>query len=239
MFTNNKYLKWYYNIIDAAKTRSTDRRVENHHIIPKSLGGDNSKDNLVRLLPREHFICHILLTKFTSGADRRKMIFASNRMCYGKNRYVPNGRIYESIRNEALTELHKNNTGAIRSAETCQKISISRKNKGTGQQSPEHIEKRAAALRGGHRNCDTKATMSKNRQGKPQSQAHIESRRKSLIGKIRSKESKERYTKSKIGALNPNAKPVEIRGKLYNTKKEACIDLCISRRELNKLLICL
>ena len=36
---------------------------EAHHIIPKSLDGDNSKENLVDLTAREHFICHWLLAK--------------------------------------------------------------------------------------------------------------------------------------------------------------------------------
>ena len=30
---------------------------EKHHIQPKSLGGSNKKENLVRLTAREHFIC--------------------------------------------------------------------------------------------------------------------------------------------------------------------------------------
>ena len=38
---------------------------ETHHIIPKSLGGSNLQQNLVNLLPREHFIAHMLLAKIT------------------------------------------------------------------------------------------------------------------------------------------------------------------------------
>ena len=36
---------------------------EMHHILPKHSGGDNSKENLVRLLPEEHYIAHMLLWK--------------------------------------------------------------------------------------------------------------------------------------------------------------------------------
>lgn len=32
---------------------------EKHHIIPKSLGGTNKKDNLVKLTPKEHFLAHM------------------------------------------------------------------------------------------------------------------------------------------------------------------------------------
>ena len=63
MFTLNKYTKWYYAIVDRAKIRINDGYTENHHIIPKSLCGSNTKDNKVDLNAREHFICHLLLTK--------------------------------------------------------------------------------------------------------------------------------------------------------------------------------
>lgn len=36
---------------------------EVHHVIPKSEGGDDSKENLVRLTAREHYIAHLLLAK--------------------------------------------------------------------------------------------------------------------------------------------------------------------------------
>lgn len=36
---------------------------EQHHIKPKCLGGDDSKENLVRLTAREHFMAHCLLYK--------------------------------------------------------------------------------------------------------------------------------------------------------------------------------
>lgn len=66
MFIENKYKIWYFNIIKKAKTRDLDDSnvFERHHIIPKSIGGDNSDDNLVKLFPREHFVCHCLLPKF-------------------------------------------------------------------------------------------------------------------------------------------------------------------------------
>lgn len=36
---------------------------ERHHILPKCLGGIDSKDNLIYLTPREHFVAHKLLTE--------------------------------------------------------------------------------------------------------------------------------------------------------------------------------
>ncbi len=79
MFTQNKYTKWYFNIINFAKTREIIKKVyyENHHITPKALGGDNSKENLVKLTAREHFICHLLLVKMVkTKTHKRSMSFA-------------------------------------------------------------------------------------------------------------------------------------------------------------------
>jgi len=87
MFIKNKYYKYYYNIIDAAKSRSNDsfEYTEIHHIIPKSLEGTNSSNNLVKLSAREHFICHMLLIKMTSGLHKRSMVFAFNAMANLQN----------------------------------------------------------------------------------------------------------------------------------------------------------
>lgn len=98
IFINNKYTTWYNSLICSAKNRSVTGYTENHHIIPSSLGGTNDKDNLVRLTAREHFICHLLLTKMTIGNDKYKMCFAfhmlSNAKNIGEGRYIPSSRMY-------------------------------------------------------------------------------------------------------------------------------------------------
>ena len=77
MYLQNKYTLWYYSIIQHAIERSKiETYTERHHIIPKSLGGTNNSDNLVRLTAREHFVCHYLLTKMTQGYERVKMLHA-------------------------------------------------------------------------------------------------------------------------------------------------------------------
>jgi hypothetical protein len=110
MFIENKYLKIYYQIIDRAKSFNFSSRaaakkhhgyVERHHVIPKSLGGSDTADNLVYLTAREHFICHMLLIRFTDGADKRKMTFALNKMTRkskNQNRHIPKSYQYEKIR---------------------------------------------------------------------------------------------------------------------------------------------
>lgn len=40
---------------------------EKHHILPRSMGGTNSKDNLIELSLREHYIAHLILWKEYGG----------------------------------------------------------------------------------------------------------------------------------------------------------------------------
>jgi hypothetical protein len=81
MFNNSKYTNWYNEIITNAKNRNIlTTPTEKHHIIPKSIGGNNNKSNIVALTYREHFICHWLLIKMTNGQNKMKMLFAFNSM---------------------------------------------------------------------------------------------------------------------------------------------------------------
>jgi len=103
IFINNKYTKFYYSIISNAQSRVLSKEVytERHHIIPKSLGGSNSKNNLVKLTAREHFICHLLLTKMTKGENKMKMAKAAFMFATTSNnqlRYKLNSHWYESLR---------------------------------------------------------------------------------------------------------------------------------------------
>jgi hypothetical protein len=102
LFSANKYTRWYYKIVDRAKARVLSSYTEIHHIIPRSLGGDNSVENLVSLTGREHFICHWLLTKMVIGKEQKKMAYACKMMMHshgkGQQRYRVTSRIYESLK---------------------------------------------------------------------------------------------------------------------------------------------
>lgn len=104
IFIDNKYTTWYNNIVQRAKTRSLTEYKERHHIIPKSLGGNNFKENLVELTAREHFICHWLLTKMVVSPHKEKMSYAAWAMANLENqnqqRHKITGRIYELLRQQ-------------------------------------------------------------------------------------------------------------------------------------------
>lgn len=124
-FTENKYKQWYFSIIgrSTSESREYDSSIhEKHHIIPVSLGGTNKPENLAVLTFREHFVCHILLTKFTVSYDRSKM-HSALRMMMNKskhNRRVLSQRQYETARNVLLKIKRK------MSPEFCKKQSLSK-----------------------------------------------------------------------------------------------------------------
>lgn len=58
------YQKIYNQLIDRAKIRNLKGvYFERHHIIPRAHGGNNKKENLVKLTAREHLLAHLLLWK--------------------------------------------------------------------------------------------------------------------------------------------------------------------------------
>lgn len=118
MFLPNKYTKWYYALMTKRRETPPDGYSEVHHEIPKSLGGSNAKTNLVRLTAREHFIAHRLLTKMTTGAAKRSMVFALNRV-RTSGKYLPNSRTVEAVREMYASQLR----GVPRTEETRRKIS--------------------------------------------------------------------------------------------------------------------
>jgi hypothetical protein len=105
IFIKNKYYNWYYNIITNAKSqprvKSKTQYYEKHHILPKSLKGDNTKENLVLLTAREHFICHYLLCKMLpiNTENWYSMVRAFNMMktTVNNHRYF-NSHLYEYAR---------------------------------------------------------------------------------------------------------------------------------------------
>lgn len=78
---------------------------EHHHIMPRSLGGTDKDENIVKLTAREHFICHWLLVKmYKKGSiERKKMLCAFWKMkqspTKSQKRYL-NSRAYEKLRIE-------------------------------------------------------------------------------------------------------------------------------------------
>ena len=74
-FLDNKYTRWYFSIIAKAMKRKSIDIFETHHIFPRCLfpNFSNLQEytwNGVKLTLKEHFVCHLLLTKMTAEAIR-------------------------------------------------------------------------------------------------------------------------------------------------------------------------
>lgn len=124
---------------------------ERHHIIPKSCGGGNEKENLIDLYAKEHFEAHKLLAK--ENPDNDKLIYAYTCMAFLKNdyehRYELSPEEYEEARKihaemisnrytgegnpfygkihteEARQKIRESNSGRVPSEETRKKMSDS------------------------------------------------------------------------------------------------------------------
>lgn len=192
MLINNKYKKIYFRIINNAIFKSRNKNnsyYENHHIIPKSLGGPNTPNNLVLLTAREHYICHKLLTKCTEGENKKKMFcafWAFNRKSKNQERQILNSRDYEYVRTFISKMFSKERKGKIKN-----KLSL------------EHKQKLSKSLKGKPKSEITKQRMKESWKFRgPRSEKHCKSLSKANKGKILSSETKEKMSKSKKG-INP------------------------------------
>ncbi len=101
LFKQNKYSKWYFDIIKKYQMQEKDPSVymENHHIVPRCLGGVDDQSNMVFLPPKAHLVCHWLLTKMS---DDHRIKFAAFRMAHinprQAGRYKVSARVYESLK---------------------------------------------------------------------------------------------------------------------------------------------
>lgn len=115
-------------MIARAKSRTLLGYCEEHHIIPKCLGGSDESDNLVKLSAREHFVAHLLLHKM--HPDNPKLWFAVHSMTRSTQGQCRNNRMYEWMRKThslKMKELHTNKTV---SDDTRYKMSIAAKKRG-------------------------------------------------------------------------------------------------------------
>lgn len=99
-----KYKKWYDQLIFKRKSLSVLRKNKNnigkyeeHHIIPRCIGGDDTDENRVILLAREHYIAHLLLLK----------IYESNEQFYDLLLYAWNNMTVKSSNQQRVTSKNK------------------------------------------------------------------------------------------------------------------------------------
>lgn len=153
------------NIISNAKNRNLEESIyfENHHIIPKCLGGSNKEINLVKLTPKEHFICHKLLMYFTKNEAKRKVSFAFTMMSSLQNKRKLSSRQYNEINKMKSLLMSKENNnffGKQHSLESRKKMSIANKGKKLSDETKYKISKNHVGMLGKSHSEKTKKYLS-------------------------------------------------------------------------------
>lgn len=130
------YNKIYNSLIQKAKIRGWTKKTspvycESHHILPKSMGGSNKKENKVVLTAREHLVSHKLLYLIHRNPQ---MTFALWNMLHDKRGNIRNflcgqynSKSYEKLRVEMsarLKQIHNNREPFFHTEETKKKLSI-------------------------------------------------------------------------------------------------------------------
>lgn len=195
MFLDNKYTKVYFRLIDQAQNKKRTRYKqssplyeywEKHHIIPRSMGGDNTKENLVLLTAREHFICHKLLVKMCISTDDIAKMSLAIWGFINKHQFKVNSRQYEELKKvvartisqrlkgkkrdpnavRKTVETRRNTGGFAQTEETKHKISKARLGRDLSEPTRQMVETRKA--RGNYNHTDaTRAKMCESQKHRP------------------------------------------------------------------------
>ena len=214
------YKKIYDDFIsDRLQKQNIDGYFETHHIIPKSYGGLNKKENLIKLTAKDHFFAHMLLAKIYKG----KMIFALNMMCKTRTQTHKNKSVYEVFKKQIAEEISKVNKNKIVKQETKDKLSATQ----TGRKHTiERIENNRKAQLGKVMTEEVKEKISKSLKGvkKPKehgikiaeynrtrifTEEHRQNISKSLKGLKQSDETRKRMSESKTGYKYPPQEQIE------------------------------
>lgn len=210
IFIDNKYTRIYYEIIENARLRtlSDDVYTERHHIIPKSLGGDNTKNNLISLTAREHYICHLLLPKMIEGKGKYKMLCAIIRMANSNQNQLRKikSKMYERVKIEKAamhSKLYRGKNNPFysmnHSKETKQKLREAR---------ARQVERQGDTM-----TAEARAKLSAAAKGRVLSKTHKEKIGIANKGKIRSKEFRQACSERMTGYVKSKETIEKLRSK--------------------------
>lgn len=212
------YKKHYEKLISKARNRSIlkSEYSEVHHIIPKCMGGDDSKDNLISLFPEEHLVAHLLLVKIYS--DNQKLIYAANMMT---NFHSIDNKKYAWVRKQISNSMKENNP--MHDLEVRKKVGDKIKgqvpwNKG--------LDKTDLRVQKGiyERTEECREKSRQARLGKPLKESTKQILREQRVGKSNFKNGKE------VLLISPEGEEILVKHKIA----QKCNELGISYKALNK-----
>lgn len=220
------YIKIYNSLIETRKNigRSKNNGIfERHHILPKCVGGNDIKDKLILLTPREHFLAHWLLVKMYEGKQKSSLSYAFWKMCSCNGNQVRN---FNSLKYEIAKRCISQNCrgenhpsyGKKMSDEFCERMSITQSgtnnsmygkdawNKGLSKETDVRIKDKAnrsigKSVRGTGWNHseETKRKIGKKHKGVPKSEDHKKKISEKNKGRKLSDETKQKMSESRKG----------------------------------------
>lgn len=120
------YRRIYDLLILHASTRTEiPSSIERHHILPKSMGGNNKKENIVFLTPREHYIAHHLLWKIYKNVSMQRAFWCMMVVRSKDRKYKIGSRTYESMKILQALDMSMRRMGVKESDKTREKKSKS------------------------------------------------------------------------------------------------------------------
>lgn len=184
------YKKIYQSfIIDRKNKEDILKEYHIHHIIPKSFGGKNSKDNLIRLSYSDHLFAHSLLARIYAGVMWSALFMMLNCKKKYTNKSYRNSYNSSKINHSIIMSNPKTNE---------HKENISKSLKGLFK-SESHKEKLRISSSGVAMQEETKQKISEKLKGRVFSNEHKQKIGEANKSRKQTDESKEKIRLSKIG----------------------------------------
>lgn len=135
--THQHFLARYVKLVTVLESRDfcTVGYTERHHILPRSMGGSDQPNNIIRVTAREHYILHWLLHKAYGSVGMTYAFMMMNVGNKEQQRHL-NSRLYEyarvkysAIQSSRMLGVGNPSYGKVHSVEVRAKISASKKGK--------------------------------------------------------------------------------------------------------------
>ena len=102
------YEQIYQNLISHRQQNIPTGYIERHHILPRSLGGNDDPSNIVKLTGREHWVAHLLLHKIHQKSSTAYACQMMALKCEKREiPFIRNSRMYEVMKKECAKYVSK------------------------------------------------------------------------------------------------------------------------------------